>query len=110
MAPPDDEPEGIAIPVAWIGVEDLPVHFVNQFIAQVDRGEVFLTMGSVVPPALLGTADERIEQAKSLTYLPIRPTVRFGMTPARVRELIGVLEITLENHEKQDEAFGDPRK
>jgi hypothetical protein len=105
-----EEPDSIQVPIVWIGAEELPVLFANQFVAQVEHGEVFLTVGQMTPPVILGaTEEERRAQAENVQYVPIKPVARLGMTPAKLRDLISVLQITLDNHEKQEERFGDPR-
>lgn len=104
------EPDSVEVPVVWIGVDDVPVAFANQFVAQVDRGEVFLTVGQMVPPAILGKTDEeRRAQVENIQYVPVKPIARLAMTPSKLRELISILEITATNYEKQEEIFGDPR-
>jgi hypothetical protein len=105
-----EEPESVNVPVVWVGAEDVPVLLANQFVAQVDKGEVFLTVGQLVPPAILGaTPEERRQQAENIQFVPVKPIARIAMTPTRLRELISVLEITMANHEKQEKTFGDPR-
>jgi hypothetical protein len=106
----EEQPGQIGVPLVWVGVEDLPVFFVNQFIGQVDHGEVFLTVGAVLPPALLApTPEERKVQAESLEFVQVKPVARLGFTPARLRELVSVLQITLDNFDAQERMFGDPR-
>lgn len=106
-----DEPDSIQVPVVWVGADDLPVLFVNQFVVQVDpAGEVFITLGQLVPPAIQGATDEeRRQQAMDVQYVPVKPIARIGLTPTRLQELKSVLELALQNHERQKEAFGDPR-
>ena len=104
-----DEPEGVQVPVVWVGPEELPVLYVNSFVAQVDKEEVFLLAGQLVPPAVVGTEEQRREQANNISFAPIRPVARLAMNPARLRELISILEITLTNYEHQKGQFGDPR-
>lgn len=99
----------IEVPVVWVGADELPVLFVNQFIGQADKAEVFLTIGQMVPPAVIGTEAERREQLEHLQYAQIRPVARLAMTPAKLRDLLSILEVTLRNAEKQQEALGDPR-
>lgn len=49
---PDDE--GIAIPVVWVGLDEQPVMFANQFVCQlVGPQEFVLSMGQVTPPIVL---------------------------------------------------------
>jgi hypothetical protein len=96
-----DETNGLVVPTVWVGAEDLPVHFANQFVAVVQPNEIFLTVGSLVPPAILGsTVEERKAAAEKITYVPVKPIVRLGFTPARLQELIEVLRTTLDNYEQ----------
>jgi hypothetical protein len=104
-----EEPQRVEVPVVWVGADEVPVYFANQFVAQVDRGECFLTIGQMLPPVLVGTLDERREQAENLQYVTIRPVARIAFTPDRLRELISILELTAQNYEQQSEIFGDPR-
>lgn len=101
----DELPGSVAKPLVWIGTDDLPLHFVNQFLGVVQPNEVFLLLGSLVPPAITGdTAEERKAQAEAVPFVPVKPIVRLGMTPARLKELIGVLQETLVNFEGQPKA------
>jgi hypothetical protein len=95
-----DEGDG-RVPAVWVGADDLPVQFANQFISVVQPNEIFLTVGSLVPPAILGdTVEERMENAKKITFVPVKPIARLVLTPARLKELIKVLQDSLENYDK----------
>src|SRR5690349_7009669 len=110
MAAADDsEPQGVSVPIVWTGIEDAPAIFANQFIAQVDRGEVFITAGQMAPPVLVGTLEERRHQAENIQFVPVQTVARIACTPSRLRELVNVLQITLNNYEEQEKLFGDPR-
>jgi hypothetical protein len=110
FVPEPDELDGIRVPVIWVGADELPVLLANQFVAQVEHGEIFLTVGQLTPPAIMGaTEEERRQQVENLSYVAVKPVARLAMTPSRLRELISVLDITLRNHEAQSEIQGDPR-
>ncbi len=98
-------PQGEYPPVAWVGVEDVPILFVNQVLGQVgEQSEVVLTFGQLAPPAILGqTQEERERQLKGLARIPIKPIARLGMTRAGLEQLITVLQQTLANHNKAQE-------
>jgi len=99
-----EESEGFQISGVWVGVDEAPIVFANQFLGTVFEGEVVLTLGQATPPALLGTPEQQLEQARQLNFIPIRPMTRVAMNVARLRELIGILEQTLENHTRQQQA------
>jgi hypothetical protein len=95
------EQVSISLPLVWVGAEELPVNFVNQFVAVVQPDEIFLTIGSLVPPAILGDTEEQREAVlRGITYVPVKPVARLGFTPARLREFIKVLQDTLSNYEQ----------
>jgi hypothetical protein len=103
----EGEPQGIQVPVVWIGVEENPVLYVNQFIGQVGRGEeFFLNIGQLTPPPLIGTPEQQQEQAKQIGYVPVKPVARLGLTRLGVEELIGVLQQTLANYEQAQKGQG----
>lgn len=105
MAAAEQPGEGsVQVPVVWVGAEELPVQFVNQFVGVVQPGEIFLTLGTIVPPAIIGdTLEERREQAEAIQFVQVQPVARVALTPARLRELIGVLQTTLANYEKLEQ-------
>jgi hypothetical protein len=94
-----DAPKQVQIPASWVGAEDLPVQFANAFVGLVGPDEIFLTIGSYTPPATTGTPEEREAQIRAITYIPIKPIARIGLTAARLDELIRTLEETRKNYE-----------
>ena len=53
----EQQPQGLTVPAVWVGLEDVPISFANQFIGQMDdRCEVVLSLGQVLAPVLMGTA------------------------------------------------------
>lgn len=84
------------VPVRWDDTDPLPVTMVNQFLLQVDvvNGQIdsfILTMGQVLPPALLGTAEERKAAADQIDTVAVRPLGRYSFTEARLNELVEML-------------------
>ena len=93
----------VTLPMVYIGAEDAPILFANQFIIQHEQNEFILTVGQLQPPILLGSPEERKEQAKKLTYVPIKIVARFGLTRQRLAELIEVLQNNLRKYDKKQE-------
>jgi hypothetical protein len=92
----------VQVPLVWVGTEELPIHFVNQFAGVIGPGEIFLYLGSVMPPPILGdTEEERTAQAESIRFVQVKPVARMALTPERLREFIAVLKQTLTNYESQ---------
>jgi len=91
----------VQVPVVWVGAEELPVYFVNQFVGVIGPGEVFLNLGAIVPPAILGETDEEKKaQAESIRFVEVKPVARIALTPERLREFVTVLNQTLTNYER----------
>jgi len=94
--------------MAWIGAEDLPVHFANAFFGVVAPGEIVVQVGSVVPPAIVGaTPEEREAAVRSVSFVPVKPVARLALTPTRLDELIKILEDTRNNYRTLMDAIED---
>ena len=87
-----DETEGIAIPISYVGIDDLTVAHANHFVLQFDRGDFILTVGQVFAPLLLGDDEEQRQQVEQIAYVPARPLGRFALTRGRVQELRDLLD------------------
>jgi len=88
----DERNDGRELPLTWENVEDLPVFFANQYICQFNQDEFILTLGQMVPPALLGDEEQRASQLEQIDRIPIKPLARVALTYPRLVELIQVLE------------------
>lgn len=95
-----DAPKAIEVPGSWVGADELPVHFANAFVSTVGPNAIFLNLGSVVPPNIGGdTEEEREAQARSLSYIPIKPIARVALTPQGLDDLIAALEGARKNYD-----------
>lgn len=96
-----EEKEVIQIPIVFLGMEDVPILYVNQFVVQHQQAEFILTLGQVTPPLLQGTEEEQREQARQLSHIPVKVVARLGMTRERVEELIIALQTNVEAYDKR---------
>ncbi len=105
-------PEGVNLPIIWTGVDDVPMVFVNQTLAQVgQQSEVILTFGQLAPPAVLAdTQEERERQIRALTHIPIKPVARLALTRTGLEQLVDVLHQTLVNHDKAQELMAQAQR
>jgi hypothetical protein len=94
---PDSLPEPIEFESAWVGVDDLPVHFANAFTGVVGPTAIFLTIGSQVPPAV--ESAEQLERLKASGFIPLKPIARIALTPQGLDDMIQSLEETRRNHQ-----------
>jgi hypothetical protein len=102
-----EQPEGINIPVAWIGLDERPIELANQFLIQHEPNEFILTIGQLSPPPLIGSQEQQAEQVEALDFVPIRALCRVSMAPNRLRDLIAILQETWKRHDRHMEEI-DP--
>jgi flagellar motor switch/type III secretory pathway protein FliN len=96
-----EDAEPIAIPVLFIGAEDVPILFANQFVISFQQQEFILTAGQIAPPILLGSEEEQRQQARDISFVPVKVVARLGMTRQRMAELVAVLQDTLRKFDEQ---------
>lgn len=95
-----EKPQAIELPVVYTSVEDEPMLFANQFVIQFNQDEFILTIGQVQPPMLVGSQEEKREQASKLTHVPIRVLIRVAMTRTRLDELAQLLTDSLRRYDE----------
>ena len=89
------------IPLVWVGLDEFPVLFANQFLIQHWEDAFVVTAGQLVPPPVVGTPEEQAEEIEQISYVPLRPVARLGLTKSRVEELIVYLQASLEQYDRQ---------
>ncbi|MGH2917354.1 MAG: hypothetical protein ACRDLS_01965 [Solirubrobacteraceae bacterium] len=95
MAP--DDPHPFNVPFSWVGYDELPIVYANQFLIQYQPGESAFVIGvgqSTLPP-LIGEPEEIAEQVAQIEFVPIRPLGRIALTEEKMRELMAVLSASL---------------
>jgi hypothetical protein len=98
------ENEGREVPVVWENVDGVPVFLANQFIIQHYQDEFILTLGQMVPPALLGDEQAREAQLREIEQVTVRPLARLVFTRARLIEFIQTLEAHREKYDQIQQA------
>jgi hypothetical protein len=96
--------DNVQVPLAWVGLDELPVVVSNQALIQHNAEDEFvLAFGHASPPPLVGSDEEKLEQLRQISFVPVRVIARFGLTRRRVEELIDILQ---ENLRRYDEKVG----
>src|SRR5215208_4133955 len=89
------------LPVRWVGTEETPARFANQVLGQIGpQGEIVLTFGQLIPPAIVGTPDQIAEQAKQIEQVSTQTVARLVITRTGLDELIELLKQTADNSER----------
>ena len=102
-------PESLKLPLVWMDSDAPAVLYANQFALQRSGGDLFLAVGQLVPPLLLGSQEEQRDQLKQLSFVPVRIVGRYLVTLGEMRELADLLKRHLERFpaEGDDQALGD---
>lgn len=110
MAIPDQEEsdrEGVGpLPLTFLGFDETPILYANHFIAQSEGRDFILTVGQVAPPLLLGSREERWEQARLLSSVSVKVVARVAMNRERVAQLIDLLEHQLRRDDERQAQGG----
>jgi len=84
------------IRLVWVDLDEADVRIANQFASQFHEDVFFISVGSFAPPLLLGSDEEKEEQARELPFVPIRTVARFAVTEEKLEELISLLQTNLD--------------
>lgn len=101
------EPEVIGIPLVWAEADMPPVLFANQFVVQYEGGDFVIGFGQATSPILLGLGDERLEEARRISFVPIRMVGRYILNRKGMIEFMGVLQTLLNRFPSTDESKED---
>lgn len=84
--------DGVQLRLKFVGTDEIPVVFANQFVIQEQADEFILTIAQYAQPMLLGTVEEKREQAQGLpSEWPVKIVGRYGLTRGRLGELVDLL-------------------
>jgi hypothetical protein len=94
-------PQYQELPLVWVGLEDFQIVYASTFAAQVvSPDEIVLIVGQATPPLVTGTPAEQAAQMTKVSFVQARPIARFNMSSRILRQLISILQQTLENNER----------
>jgi hypothetical protein len=89
---PDSDPTIIAeVALEFIDLKEQPILHANHFVVQIDGDEIFIIIGQFTPPMLLGSAEERQEQARRLGPVPVKTVARLALSRSKVLQLAALL-------------------
>jgi hypothetical protein len=91
--------ESQEMPLAWVGFDDAPIEFANRFLVQHGPHEFVLTLGQVTGPPPVGTPDQ-LDARGGRAHVSILTLGRVGLTRHRLAELIALLRVELEEHDR----------
>lgn len=97
----NDTAKAVKVPLLWVGLDDLPLLSSNQVLTQVDEDQVFLSFGTATPPVLMGDEEAVRDQAKRLSYVPVKGITRLAISRRHLGEMIELLQRTAEKFDSQ---------
>jgi hypothetical protein len=101
-----DQDDTVSIPIVFVGGDEMPVLYTNQFVIQLDGQSLILTAGQLTPPILIGSNDEQREQAKQLSYVPVRVVARLAITRDQAAVLSKLLDQQITLYDKRQKEQG----
>jgi hypothetical protein len=98
-------PEGIELPLRWVGIEETPLLVANQFLGQVTPTDAILNVGEAIPPTILPSdLEQQGAQLEKYEYVTVKTIARLGLNRLTLEQLIGVLQQTLLNYDQIHQA------
>lgn len=64
----------MAVPLVWVGLDDLPVLASNQLVTQADADGVHLVFGYVTAPVILGDSQRQQELMRQVEFVEVLQT------------------------------------
>jgi hypothetical protein len=89
----------LTLNLEWGNMDSMPIFFSNQALIQNVQNEFILTFGHTTGPMFLKTPTQ--QEVEALKSVPVTPIFRVAMTPDRLIELIGALELNLRTFQKR---------
>ncbi len=92
---PDEQKAEKQVPIKWdIPDDEGPVHISNMLVQHTDH-EFLVRFFQVYPPLLLGTDEEKEEQAKEIKHVEARCVGQYVLAPERIQKFIDALTTNL---------------
>lgn len=104
--PPQFAQVQVQVQAHWVEPDGTLAVVANQLVAQLFQGNVLLTFGQVVPPAIAGTPQQQMEQAQGMD-LKIDTLARFVIAPEPFREMTKAFQQCLDAMNMQEGPQGD---
>lgn len=101
MSEQPTEQERIALRLTFVDPEELPLIYVNQLAIQHQEEEFILVAGVFTPPLLLGSREEKIEQARQLTEARVRVLTRLVMNRETAGRLVKALQENIASYDEE---------
>lgn len=81
--------------VGWTDVDETRLEFANQFVLQNNGAEVYLSIGQLLPPAVIGDAAAMQQRIKKMQYAPVHCVSRLVLTADALRQLGSAIDTHL---------------
>lgn len=102
------QPEGHPVFITFESVGDLPILLANAFSIQASGdGSFVFTIAQAAPPIFTGNPDEQQRQLAQIKSINGRVLARLVITPAKMKELVDLLQGTLQTYEAMTKGDDD---
>lgn len=93
--------EGRAVPLLWVGLDDLPARTATNVVIQYHEDLFIMAWGFTNPPILLGTKAEKQKQIDEIVAVTVTPFAKVTLTEAQLEKTIKALQTGLKNAKAQ---------
>jgi hypothetical protein len=88
--------------INWVYSPDIATRFANNFVVQHDSEQFFLSFFDIWMPMIVGETDEEKQvQLNAMEKVDAKCVARIVMSPEKMRELVEVMILNLENYEQK---------
>lgn len=101
----ENGPDTLKLPLDFRIPEWMSVSYVTTVVAQHTEHEFVISFFEVTPPLIVGDAEDVRRRQHEYTSVPATCVARVALAPARMEQLISVLQENLENYRNR---FGTP--
>lgn len=90
----------LKLPLSMSDFDESPIQFANHFLVQHQPDEFVVSLSQVTGPPLVGTPEQIRAQAQDYSRVPVHTLARVAMTRRRLLELIELLRVHLDEHDR----------
>jgi aromatic ring-opening dioxygenase LigB subunit len=94
----ESEELGLAIPMKWKPISDIPTIYANNLLISHGGGEFYLVFGEMIPPFIIDTNIDKIPEV-----VDIRPVARIAVTPENIERFADALIKNIEKYRNRND-------
>lgn len=90
----------IQMPIEWEMSNETPCRYATNMIIQTEKEEFILSFFELKPPLLLGSKEQRLEQAKKIGTIKANSIVSIIVSPERLSNWVKIIDGAIKKHKE----------